>query len=105
MEERGITYTTSRGKKVEINVDGYDPQSSTVYQFYGCKWHGCPCQGVPNDPQNERMLRRDDFIRDLGQNVISVWECQNSELSQCFQKKKICSLLLLYRGYPQLVYP
>ena len=28
--------------KKEILVDGYDPQTSTVYQFYECKWHGCP---------------------------------------------------------------
>ena len=81
--ERCITYTTSKGEEVEILVDGYDPQSSTVYQFHGCKWHGCPCQGVPNDPRYERTMTRDAFICDLGCNVISVWECQNPELSQC----------------------
>ena len=26
-------------------VDGYDPQTHTVYEFYGCFWHGCrTCQ-------------------------------------------------------------
>ena len=30
------------GKK-EILVDGYEPETKTVFQFYGCKWHGCPC--------------------------------------------------------------
>ena len=29
--------------KKEILVNGYDPETSTVYKFYGCKWHGCPC--------------------------------------------------------------
>ena len=33
------------GKNKEILVDGYDP----VYQFYGCKWHGCPCLGFASD--------------------------------------------------------
>jgi hypothetical protein len=23
-------------------VDGYDEESRTVYEFYGCYWHGCP---------------------------------------------------------------
>ena len=86
--ERCITYTTPIGQEVEIMVDGYDPQSSTVYQFHGCKWHGCPCQGVPNDPRYKRTLNRDAFIRDLGCNVISVWECQNPELSQCHLKRE-----------------
>ena len=85
--ERCVTYTTSKGKKLEIIVDGYNPQSSTVYQFHGCKWHGCPCQGVANDPRYEETLERDAFICHLGYNVISVWECQNPELSQCFLKK------------------
>ena len=30
-----------RDGKTEILVDRLDPTSNTVYQFYGCKWHGC----------------------------------------------------------------
>ena len=85
--ERCVTYTVM-GEEKEIIVDGYDPESSTIYQFHGCKWHGCPCQGVPNDPRYKRTLERDDFIRDLGCNVISVWGCQNPELSQHFVKRE-----------------
>ena len=29
----------------EILVDGYDPETTTICQFYRCKWHGCPCLG------------------------------------------------------------
>ena len=25
-------------------VDGYEPITGTVYEFNGCKWHGCLCQ-------------------------------------------------------------
>ena len=24
-------------------VDGYEPETNTVYQFDGCHWHGYPC--------------------------------------------------------------
>ena len=33
----------------EIMVEGFDSKTSTVYQFYGFKWHGCPCLGTAND--------------------------------------------------------
>ena len=32
-----------KDQQKEILVDGYDLETSTTYQFYGCKWHGCPC--------------------------------------------------------------
>ena len=35
--------------KKEMLVDGYDPETSTVYRFYGCKWHGSPCLGATNN--------------------------------------------------------
>ena len=36
--------------KKEILVDRYDPVTSIIYQFYGCKWHGCPCiEGSTSD--------------------------------------------------------
>ena len=28
----------------EIPVDGYGVASKTIFQYYGCEWHGCPCQ-------------------------------------------------------------
>ena len=86
--ERCVTYTNSEGKEVEIMVDGFDPESSTVYQFHGCKWNGCPCQGTPNHPKYQRTIERDNFIRSLGHNVISVWECENPKLSRRFLKRE-----------------
>jgi hypothetical protein len=49
-------------------VDGYDEESRTVYEFYGCYWHGCPdCypqfsdgNASPSRPENLlRPIRRD----------------------------------------------
>ena len=28
-----------------LPVDGYDQVSGICYQYHGCYWHGCPCQG------------------------------------------------------------
>ena len=34
-----------KGKKEPASflVDGYDPETNTVYQFHGCHWHGHTC--------------------------------------------------------------
>ena len=34
-----------KGKKelVSFLVDGYEPETNTVYQFHGCHWHGHTC--------------------------------------------------------------
>ena len=86
--ERCVTYTTPKGKEVEIMVDGFDPELSTVYQFHGCKWHGCPYQGNPNDLRYILTMESDNFIRSLGHKVISVWECEKPLLSKRFLKKE-----------------
>ena len=41
--------------KQEILVDGFDSETSTVYQFYRCKWHGCPC--IANDRVEHKYCR------------------------------------------------
>ena len=41
--------------KNEILVDGFDSEIGTVYQFYGCKWHECPCLGIVNDKYHRTM--------------------------------------------------
>ena len=94
-EDVRATYTV-KGKRREIMVDGYNPVSSTVYQFYGCKWHSCHCQGVANDLKYLRTLERDNFIRGRGYNVVSVWECQSPELSRCYLRKE-------FIPYPYLI--
>ena len=67
--------------KKEILVDGYDHETSTIYQFYGCKWYGCLCLGSNNDKYQE-TLNLENIIRSLRYNVVSVWECKNPELSK-----------------------
>ena len=43
------------GKK--IFVDGYVPKTRTIFQYYGCKWHGCPCRKERNSLDEERYSK------------------------------------------------
>ncbi|XP_055714733.1 uncharacterized protein LOC129808850, partial [Phlebotomus papatasi] len=68
-------------------ADGYDGASNTVYSFEGCFFHGHTCflnrghtfSKKPNDTMQSRYegtLKRLDHIRQLGYNLISIWECE-----------------------------
>ena len=82
-------------------VDGYHPETKTIFQFHGCFWHGCKqCypkerkgfvqqktkQGnviTRRDTQGQPMRRKDaygltlqrtQFLRDSGYTVVEKWE-------------------------------
>ena len=73
-------------------VDGYHPETKTVFQFHGCHWHGCKkCFFNPeqrtevirtdkNDKETTReiayikTLARSEELRHLGYNLIERWE-------------------------------
>ncbi|XP_062615550.1 uncharacterized protein LOC134277248 [Saccostrea cucullata] len=68
-------------------VDGYQEATHTVYEFYGCYWHGCPTcypslqtETHPHRTQftyqqlHEKTLRRTADLKDMGYNVCSIWE-------------------------------
>jgi hypothetical protein len=86
-------------------VDGYDEASRTVYEFYGCYWHGCPdcypnltTEKHPHRVQKtyqdlyEETERRAKALEDQGYTVISILEHefdrivqQNPQLEQFIQ--------------------
>ena len=78
-------YRDERGN--EILFDGYEPETNTVFEFYGCKWHGCPCSTTDKIKYNE-TIEREKKIKSLGYNLVSVWECENPKLSNTWFKKK-----------------
>ena len=41
----------------EIPVDGYEEATKTIFQYYGCKWHGCPCQKERTSLEEERYIK------------------------------------------------
>ena len=75
----------------EILFDGYEPETNTVFEFYGCKWHGCPCSKTDKIKYNE-TIEREKIIKSLGYNLVSVWECENPELTQYMVQKEIFSI-------------
>ncbi|XP_062570462.1 uncharacterized protein LOC134232499 [Saccostrea cucullata] len=78
------------GGEVKIGnytVDGYQEATRTVYEFYGCYWHGCPTcypslqtETHPHRTQftyqelHEGTLRRTAVLEEMGYNVRSIWE-------------------------------
>src|SRR5882757_446806 len=74
-------------------VDGFDKDSNTGFEYFGCYFHGCPCQKGDrlakvitrkvkdgekkyslDDLYNETLARL-EFLKEK-HNIISVWECQ-----------------------------
>jgi hypothetical protein len=77
-----------RGGEYYINgigkVDGYCRKTNTVYEFHGDYWHGNPnfypsheihpIKKVPFGQLYIETLKRDESIRQLGYNLITIWE-------------------------------
>ena len=82
-------------------MDGYHPESKTVFQFHGCLWHGCekcypeerqglvlqktrqgkviPRLDTEKQPMNRKTaykltLQRTQFLRKEGYRVVEKWE-------------------------------
>ena len=82
-----------------ISVDGYEPESKTIFQYYGCKWHRCPCQKERNSLDEERYAKTIDLqerMEDQGFKIVSVWECEKPELKKTRFKKE-------FRPYPYFI--
>ena len=94
------------GKK--IFVDGYEPKTRTIFQYYGCKWHGCPCQKERNSLDEERSSEQssekrysktidlEKKMKEQGFKLISVWECEKPELKNMILEKE-------FRPYPYFI--
>ena len=76
-------------------VDGFCEETNTVYEFYGCFWHGCPKCYRPNiintksqkdmGALNDLTVEKRDTIKNAGYNHVSTYECQLAK-SKDFQK-------------------
>ena len=85
--------------KTEIPVDGYEPKTRTIFQYYGCKWHGCPCRKERNSLDEERYSDTIDLkkkMEEQGFKLISVWECEKPELKNMILEKE-------FRPYPYFI--
>lgn len=70
-----------------LHVDGYHKETNTIYEFYGDCWHGNPklfkgherCHPFNNTTAGELYygtLQREKIIRELGYNLVTVWESE-----------------------------
>ena len=78
-------------REKEIPVDGYEKATKTIFQYYGCKWHGCPCQKERNSLEEERYSKTIELEKKMKEQhlkIISVWECEKPELKKMRFKKK-----------------
>jgi hypothetical protein len=67
-------------------VDGYDPITNTIYEFYGDFWHGNPkiyneseFNNVINKTFGElykKTINRESFIKSHNYNLIFIWESE-----------------------------
>ena len=97
-KQRGIHIHHARcghgGERYIFNVpvDGYHPETHTVFQYHGCHWHGCEqCYPAPaerevvvwQDKQGRLIKRKDAYsltlqrtqhLRDSGYAVVEKWE-------------------------------
>ena len=67
------------------HVDGFCEETGTVYEFYGCVYHGCPLcfDGTSDHPFHserkmcevyEATIEREERLRALGFTVKTIWE-------------------------------
>ncbi len=76
-------YKLKIGNKL-IMVDAYDPNTNTIYEFYGDYWHGNPKKyesEIFNKSTNttfgelyKKTMKREELIRNAGYNLITKWE-------------------------------
>ena len=85
------------GKK--IFVDGYEPKTRTIFQYHGCKWHGCPCQKERNsldEKKYSKTIELQEKMKEQGFKLFSVWECEKPELKKMELEKE-------FRSYPYFI--
>ena len=90
----------------EIPVDGYEPKSNTIFQYHGCKWHGCPCQkrkernsleeALSAEQRYAKTIELEKKMKEQGFKIVSVWECEKPELKKKRFFKK-------FRPYPYFI--
>ena len=79
-------------------VDGYEPETNTVYQFHGCHWYGHTCLKNRTKRQQKRYkdaCQIDWLIKNNGwyakYSLVSTWECEEPILKNVWFEKEFIS--------------
>jgi len=80
-------FVLSEGKIAK--VDGFCEETDTIYEFYGDYYHGNPRKYAAEEYNKtmkktmgelyEKTIRRENALKEMGFNVISVWEMDYDE--------------------------
>lgn len=84
------TFDDPRGEykipETRWKVDGYDEDTNTIYEFHGDYWHAHPSVSRYKEDEKhprkkstwgevyKKTLEREQKIRDLGYNLVVIWE-------------------------------
>jgi hypothetical protein len=75
-----------------FKADGFCKETNTIYEFHGDYWHGNPNIYEPNDETYfgktfgelyEKTLKREQQIKNMGFNLITMWESDWIKLNKC----------------------
>ena len=76
--------------KKKFKVDGFDPNTNTIFEFLGDFWHGNPKMFNPTDINtrnkksfqqlHDETFHRFDLLKEAGYNVVYIWESDFKEL-------------------------
>ena len=92
-----------KGKREPMTflVDGYEPETNSVYQFHRCHWHEHTClkgrtrrqqKRYKDTCQIDRLIKNNGW--DTGYNLVSTWECEEPILKKVRLEKKSLRLIL-----------
>ena len=91
---------------INIPVDGCDSKKETIFKYYRCKQHGCPCQKKKEshtideerraDQKYAETIELEKKMKEQRLKIVSVWECEKPEL----KKKRFCKKFI---PYPYLI--
>ena len=77
-----------------FKADGYCKETNTIYEFHGDYWHGNPniynpCEktyfGKTFGELYEKTLKREQQIKDIGFNLITIWESDWIKFNKCIR--------------------
>ena len=95
-----VWFLNDKGEKepASFQIDGYEPETNTVYQFHGCHWHGHAWLKNRTKRQQKRYedtRQIDWFIENNGwntkYNLVSTWECEGPILKKVRLEKEFTS--------------
>ena len=97
MEMEGVHILHARNHISEVRigpylVDGYDPNTRTVYEFNGCYFHGCShCKKDQDELGKERKMHtvtKEKYLRNKGYNLRIIWEHEFKSMQRSEPKLK-----------------